>query len=619
MLQIPLNNEIEPLEVSDEQRLRLGRWLQQEVEDALSSRFHLENVWREALRQYDAVPKNPTKNTPVPDAPNIEVPLGALAVDSLYSQVLDLVFSVKPTVTVRSTNREESNVDKAKAVQRFVNRVVTADANLRAASEETFLDNIQLGTGVFYVPWVSDVVKRERVVVKSEGPIIYYHPVEDLIVPITTMSDIQRAPWVGLRFWLTQNEIDERAMMNTSWNIEGIAPTGSMDWVRSRRELLGHTIGDSGRKAKLFELIDIYCYFDIDEDGWREDLYVVWDRTSSRVVSVQYNPLEKRPIEVSRYQRRAGLPYGIGVMEMNRAFQEETTMIHNERVLNMQIANTRLWKARTGSVPENMMIWPNKIVEMDNPDDLQPEQLGDIYTSSPQAEMLTINLAERRVGVSSAMQQPSSVLGSRTPGITALSFLQQQNKRFTAAFDGMRESGANAVIQCLQRYHEQIQLEPGGGPIHAHITKIMGPADGRLVVQALEQPDFEQYVEVELTASSASINREADRQNAMLLVQILAQYYERTLELVALSVNPEVPPEVKETAKRIASVVGEIIERTIQTFDQVRDPQTFIINVEEEVNGRLEDLPQGGVPGLADLLGLFGQPGTESPEGIGIP
>ena len=72
--------------------------------------------------------------------------------------------------------------------------------------------------------------------------------------------------------------------------------------------------------------------------------------------------------------------------------------------------------------------------------------------------------------------------------------------------------------------------------------------------------------------SNYRTNKEADRQNAMMLIQILMGYYQRVLELVAIAADPQAPPEVKEVAIKIAEASGEVIDRTIRTFDSVRDP-----------------------------------------------
>jgi hypothetical protein len=401
--------------------------------------------------------------------------------------------------------------------------------------------------------------------------------------------------------------------MNAGWDIENCQVAGEMSDVRLVREMLGNVHGTIARKGNVFELFDIYIRYDIDEDGFAEDLYVVWDRTSANVVYASYAPVVRRPIELMRYQKRAGLPYGLGILEMLRSYEEEITEVHYHRVLNMLIANSRIWKWRSGQKPDDPYMFPGRSVELDDPNSLAGEQMGDIYTSSPQAEAITVSLAERRVGVNDvSIPRPSQVLGSRTPGITALTLFQSQNRRFTAAFDGVRLGAAGAVRQKLIRIHEQLVEEPAmDGPVHMSLIELLGNEKGRRCIAVLSGIDFIEEMQVEMTASSASINAEADKQNAMLITQLLGGYYERILQLASVLANPTVPPLVKETAEKVAKAASEIIERTLLTFDQVRDPKTFIIELESELDG-LNGLDQGG---LAGLVGLLGGAGAGSVEG----
>lgn len=598
-----------------EQKQRLSDWLTLEVTDALSAQFRQQAVWRECLRLYEGVPKNPTKVHPVPGAPNLEVTIGAIATDSIYSQSLDLVFSISPTLTIRAGNASTDDAEDAKALQNFVNKIVRGEAQLRSAAEDTYLDNVQLGTGIFYVPWVEKIKKTRFSTINDRGPIIMYHPVEDFLMPGGIGSDPQLATWVGLRFWPTMEELTLRAKHNRRWDISEVRPAGAGDWVRSQREHLGHQTGGTEiqRKANLYEIWDFYALFDIDEDGIEEDLYVVWDRTAQHVIYVSYNSMVRRPVSKMVYQRRAGLPYGIGVMEMLKPYQEEITETHNHRVLNMLLANSRFWKARDGSVPDNMRIWPGKVQTMSDPEDVQSEVMADVYPSSMQAEAVTISLAERRVGLNeSSITRPSQLMSSRTPGITALSFLQQQNKRFTAAFDGMRFATAEAVTQCLARYHERMLA---GDAVVAQKIRDAMAQDAERVLKVLSNPLFLMGMEVELTASSASINAEADKQNSMLLVNILAQYYQRTLELVTVAAQPEAPQAVREVATRIANAVGEVIERTVRQFDTVRDPQTFIVEVDDILDG-LPDVEGQALSALSQLMSATGAGGASGVDNV---
>ena len=219
--------------------------------------------------------------------------------------------------------------------------------------------------------------------------------------------------------------------------------------------------------------------------------------------------------------------------------------------------------------------------------------MGEIYSSSAQDEAIGISLAERRVGVNDmSIPRPSQILGSRTPGITALSMLQKVNQRFTPAFDSLRFALANALKQCMYRYQER--LLAGDIVAEKHIHDILGAEDGALVVQTLKHKDFDRGVSIEMMASNAAVNKESERQNSIMLTNLLATYYQRALELVMLASNPQVPEPVRDTAKKIAESASNIIERTIRTFDEIRDPGAFIIDIAEEID-QTKGLAQDGL------------------------
>lgn len=589
------------LEFSKENLEKLNAWVSREIEDALSARAAQETSWREDLAAYEGVPKNPVINFPVQNAPNTVITLGAIATDSIYSQALDLMFTVSPPVTARAVQGRAS--DAVMGLQRLIDWGVKNEWGLEAAAEHSVLDDVQLGTGVFYIPFVEEKKKTKTHKVTSRHPLIQTLPVEDLIVPGGAQGDVQKTRWAALRFWYTQGELHDRAKSERWWTVDGMLPTGSIGWMRTRREVLGRTSSGT-RVSELYEVIRIWAYWDIDGDGYDEDLQILWDRTSRTLLRVSYNPYDYRPIEVMRYQIRAHLFFGVGVMAMARPFQDETTVVHNQRVLNMLLANARIWKGRETTVPETMTIWPGKVVTMADPADLQSEAMADVYPSSLQAEQVTISLAERRLGINDlSMPRPSAVMGSRTPGITALSLLQQISKRFTAAFNQMRNGAARSVRQCLYRYQER--LLAGDGEVEEHLYRILDD-DAPAVIALLRDPEFDEAVTVELTASSASVNRDADRQNAIMLVQLLGQYYQRTLELVSIAANPQTPPPVRNVAEKIAEAAGKIIERTIRTFDVIRDPDAFILDVEQELD-EIQGLSAQGMLGVTNILSSLAQ------------
>lgn len=580
MKPIEKHPNLEPeLRLKDEKKTELAEWLYQELTDGMAARSPQDMLWRELTRMYEAVPKQEIRDTPIINAPNFEMAIGATACDSINGQVIDLIYQITPVLTVRGL--DERYVEDAKAIQRFVNWLADTESKMRPASEQAILDNIILGTGILYVPWVEKKRKTKVMNTKAMGPMIRCIAPEDFLVPGGIEADLQECQWVAARFYMTKGELSIRAKL-AGWKIDEVQPVPNVSWVRSRRETLGRTMSNK-RIANLYEIYEVYCYYDIDGDGVEEDLLVTIDLQSRSILQVRYNPYDLRPFEAMRYQLRAHLFNGISAMEMLKPFEEAVTELTCHWILNLMLANTRIWKARDGVVPENTKMWPSKVITMADPmTDLVPEQLGDVYPSAPGAVSAVMAFAERRVGTSDLSNpRPGSLVGNRTPGITALSLMQNVNRRFTPAFDGMRLALAGAVRQCVWRYQER--LLAGDTAVEEKLATVFGPADGSLIIAQLKRKDFDESFAIELTASSASINRDADKQNAIMLIQILSQYYQRTIELTMMAANPQVPDAVRSVCEKVATAMGEAVDRTIRTFDSMRDPTAFVIDMAGEL------------------------------------
>lgn len=579
-----------------EQIEALEQWLTEEIEDSVSARYAQERRWTESLKMYEGIPREPIRDTPVEGARVIEIPLGAISADAIYAQAVDTIFAVAPVLTARSVGPE--NVEAAQGFQRLIDWTVPNELNFRCAGEESILDNVQLGTGVLYTPWIESV-KRTRVArVTARHPRMFSVAPENFFVAGGAEADLQWTPWVAMRTWLSEGDYRERVALR-GWK-DLATSVGMIDWVRSEREKLGATT--SSRKINfLYEIWHVWAHFDVNGDGLEEDVLVVFDRTSRRVLKLTYNPFDRRPFSAMRYQLRPHLFYGIGVIEMVRPFEEEATEVHFHRLLNMLLVNSRIFVGRDGLVNETTRVWPGKFIGTANPrEDLQVLPMADVYTSAYQGESIPISMAERRVGLNDlATPRASQVLGSRTPGITALSLIQQVNRRFTPAFDGMRFALADAARQGLYRYQERLLAQDRA--VEGHLARVLG-ADARAVVGLLKSPEFDEAIAIELTASSASTNKETDRQNSLALMNVMLPYYERSLQLAAVAVAPTTPPPIRAIAQKIAGAAAKLVERTLRTFDQVRDPRALIVTFEDELDREVGPQPTEDLQGLQALL-----------------
>lgn len=450
-------DKVAPLKPSKKKLDELGAYACIQVEDALAKRFWLDQIWRVCLRQYSGIPDTSSdRQRPYSESLVLEIPLGAKQCDTIVSAITELIFSTSPPVTIRGSAGYE---DHGFAFQALANKIlIDPFVNFRPAAVESIIDTVQMGTGVGCVSLSEEVSKSAIYRVVDRGPRVWSIPPENFIVPGGAYSDINSMPLVGYRTFYNQAELNEQAVQN-DWDVSDFKCQGGIDWVRQRREQVAATSESTDNLGNLYEVYGLYAYYDLDNDGLAEDIYFVWDRASKKVGYVAYAPYDSRPFVISRYQTRPHVFYGLGVLEMSGPFQQEITEWHNFKLANAMLANSRMWAYRIGAagINEEMKIGPNRMIGLTDPkNDLQALTMADVYQSAMQYEMQAIALSDQRVGVNELGGGPITA-GKRVPAATAMSIMQQQNRRFAMPFNNMRDAVAELMSQCFQRMKEQYQ------------------------------------------------------------------------------------------------------------------------------------------------------------------
>ncbi|HNW41165.1 MAG TPA: hypothetical protein PKN08_04605, partial [Opitutaceae bacterium] len=261
-------------------------------------------------------------------------------------------------------------------------------------------------------------------------------------------------------------------------------------------------------------------------------------------------------------------------------------------------------------------IWSGRNLEMANPEDLMEMKLSDIYPSLERTQGQVTQLAERRTGANELTQpNQNQTFGNRTPAATATSLLQQANRRFTPAFDAVRLGTAGAVRQAILRVAERIRA--GDLDYEQHLLRTLGETNATQVIDCLKDEFFDHSIGIHVTASSNAINKDADRQNAVTLANLLAPYYEKMLQLVTTVSNPMAPPEVRSTALKIAAATSELIDRIIRTFEQFKDPEIFVVDPSDEIEQAQESADAQNMMQLAVMSGMIGgEAGMGGGEGM---
>ena len=613
----------EPLKLKGTQRNDLGQYLKAEHDISDSAYYWIREKWMDALRMYSGWPRNLARLSPRENAPNIEITIGALACDVICAQIIDLYFQVQPSLTVRPRVGHD---EIRQAYQMFVDWMTNARIHMRAAVDNYTLDDVQLGSAAYYCPWKEYVRKTDSIKVTDAGPEMISWPIENVYFPPNPATDVQKMRWVSLEMSLNKSDLELRKKRD-DWQPDfgAMHPSTKINLVTQRRlELAAQQGTDNATiRGEFYKIFMTWCYFDIDDDGIDEDLTVIWDRDSGYVLQVLFNEYDSRPIVLGQYQQRAHLPLGLGVLEMSRPYEEEVTDIHSQRTDNMYLANNRAWKASDSVADSLTAIWPGKVVAVPIDGMLESLQMADIYESSAEAEKITMAYFERRVGMTE-LSAPSK-LGGRTPGVTAVTAIQKANQRFTPALDNHRNATAEAVIQCLYRYQEQLRRNNPNAM--NDVNRVFMKAEGgaslkKLFLDSMMQDEYDlrDQFDLYITASSVTINRMQDQQAFLQLSQIYEKYVMGEEAAADVLDNPQSGPNKKAVTIAAIEASRALMKRIIFTFTQISDWNTFVLDVEPQEQEAM-GLPPQATPGQIGnaMSNVGGNQVANQPPNIGAP
>jgi len=590
-------------DLDDAMLASLSEWLVNSRLRSEAARQAIERQCMDDLRMYQGVSSTAERNVPIDQAPNLEITLGAVAVDGIYANFVELVTQASQLVTIIPRKHYE---DYADALQDLVDWGCREAFNVEEAINVGPFDCIRIGTMDYYIPYSEKVRVTDIAKTIDRGPRIVPIAFEDFHLPEGSQGNIQYDPWCEMDLWLYPSELRLMARAG-KWayydpELKNVTRAASIPELTQRRYDLARDQSSQAAEGTLYQLVYRCGEYDIDDDGINEELEIIWDKTSGHVLDVKYPNYQVRPFEHAVYQIQPKVAWGLSVQRMCAPYEEEVTVIHNERVLNMRLANARIWKATQQVAPFMERIWPGKVIRVSRTDEFTGEKMADVYPSSAQAELMDITYAERRTGLAD-LTNAGQKIGTRTPGISALSYMQAAYRRFTPPFRNMRNCLGAAVRQCLYRYQERVRAKDK----HAidDLLNVLGEEKGNKVIELFQKVDnLIDAFDAQITATSVSVNREADRQNWLMYANFWTGFQKQRLELEQFAANAPTP-HLKQVAEEIIAAGLYLLRRFTRTFEQVSDVDRYLAEVRgfEEMAGQLPPQFQQGLQGLAAQLG----------------
>jgi hypothetical protein len=613
---VPDNNFI-PVKLSSEAEQKLKAHLKMRIlalEDGLRELHETKIVkWRKA---YEATPREKVRDFPFYNASNLVVPIIATFSDTLLARVMSAVLKTRPPWVAKIFGIHKDIDDTVRtALEEFMEYVgiEPQELDLYRVYHEWFGESIKYGTSVLKCP---HEIRYKDELMDSEGDgsgqkasflrsIEYSGPrpekiaFEHFLVPPSAKS-LESADIRIHKRVMVKSDLEERKFFKVyePFKVDSIlnrpdrtAP--AYPQLMNEESLGAVTTGTYGYKE--WDLYECWLNWSTPDGKFKPAIIATYHKSSDTLMRAIYDTHTLLPFNLARLFYRDDLLYGYGFCETMWAFQEEISEQHNQRLDNRTIANTRVWRVSPDSkLHAGYRIYPSATVPAEK-DEIESLQAGDISNQTIDDERFSLELAERRAGISPPMQGAGAGAQGKRGIYTAmgtLSVMQEGNRRTDLNISDLRYAHTKLGRILLADYSKfgvrDSLLSMFGDKASKITTALEAVKSGRIGLP--------------IYSSTASINKEVEKQNLIMLVQLMRGHYIGISQMMAQASSMMTPPQVKEYLLQVIKASNIVMKNTLRQFDQedvdllVPEPKLEQPNVEQ-----VRQTPPTGpqIPGMA--------------------
>jgi hypothetical protein len=613
-----------PLTASDISKIT--QYLDTELEEALAAhRIKEEKLdrWQDA---YDGRPPKARKDFPWPGACNVVIPLIGIAVDSIVARIVNTLFAPEPFWSIRPIKKETELI--AKPIEDFLEWSRINEFNMYNEVRKWVPEVVKFGWGYMKVPWrvqtnrTFDINDEGEAVPKDEVIRIadpHHVPIRDIITQAGVEDEINQAEFLGHRLRMTDGQLRWREHDGIYADVDNIIDF--KEGMTESESVKLSRVGEFTPKQKLNTIYELHANIPpFGNSRLPENLTLTYHRPRRKLLRAIYSSSAtgRRPFVKAKFIEREGELEGQGISARLADLQAEITTIHQQQVDNATLANTRFFLGRKGVIRPNTKVWPGRWLTVPDPEkDVKVMAVGEVYQSMARLSTEILAFSERASGVSDPfLGRESSVVGTRATATGTLAILQEGNRRFDLNVRDIRDA-LGEVGKIVLELNQQFRPEG--------VAFFVQGEQGELTEKALDLPRefLLSRVAVELSASTATINRSVEQQGLISLLGLLGQYYQQILQIGFLMSNQQLPEHMRSFMQQMLDGAQFVMRRLLQTFDVKNIDAvlpTFMLEVNQSngpIAGAVGTAGGGNSPfgGMEGLLGSFG--GSEGAGGAG--
>jgi hypothetical protein len=557
--------------------------------------------WRKA---YEAVPAEEVREFPWHGASNLVVPIIAIHTDTLLARVLSAIIKTKPYWTVRFLGdyADKHPAGLRDALEEFLQYVALEpeELDLYRVEREWFSEIIKLGTGVLKIPYLKLV---EDVMAPSgdgtgaswgqktvyDGPRPEKLRFEDFKYPVyhPTLEGMDFKYHV---VHLQRSQLEERAFRKVYDPIAvgqllTMPDRTSPGYPQTQNEQSAKVATVPGYGFAEWDLCECHFKYRVDSSHIARVIVTYHERTNT-ILRSYYHYYPGDIFIAGRLFYRDDMFPGMGFAETLITFQEEISQIHNQRRDNMTIANMKALRADPDSpLHKGYRIYQGAMLPAKK-DELEAIDMGTPVVGEIDSERLSLELAEKRSGVSPPMQGSGAGTNTKRGIYTAmgtLSVIQEGNTRTDLNITDIRYAHTK-LGRLLCKLYAQFGI--------GDRDRMFG-AKGPMIREALDAM-MSGRVALPVAAATSSVNREVEKQNDLMLMGVQERYVQMMMSLMQSVGNPMTPQPMQKQMAEFMTATNTLYQSVLRHFGY--DEVDRLAPKPEIPGGESSGAPQGQMP-----------------------
>lgn len=612
--------------LSEEKETALKKYLKDrilELKNGMSELFEDKVIKWQAAKE--ARPREETRQFPFQNASNLVIPIIAIHADTLKAQLMAAVFKTQPIVTALILGEFGAESDELKEAYSDYMQYVGVDPSeldLYRVYNEGMGECIDFGTVTYKSPWEektrhflipggdgSGSAKDFLEKTVYEGPRPEKLPFNSFYLPPQAKT-IEDANIKCHKRLMLAHELEERKFsgLYTKEAVETVLASPdrtSPDAVTTDREqTLGATTSASFGHRE-YDVWECYVQWRYNDEAFAPRMIATYHPFTDTLLRVAWDNFEPEWFVGARLLHRNDMYHGYGFAEVLWSFQEGASETYNGYRDNQTVANTRVWRVSPDSkLHQGYRIYPSAMLPAEK-DEIEPMAHGDLSSVNLDELRVLLDLAERRSGVSPPQQGFGAGTQSGKRGIYSamgtLSVLQEGNSRKDLSVSDMRD----AHVRLMRLVSYQYGTFGPSSKFHESRLALFGKK-APLIKEALEKI-VNKKLGLPCYSSTASVNREIEKQSDIMLVQLMDRHYQMMAQLLTAVNQPTVPPAAKQYFIEVMVAAGLLHKKILKNFGHeevsrlVPDPVKSLKEQakqqqEQQQQEQQKQLQQGGQP-----------------------